>query len=129
MFFEVLVNGAKIYNNLLEFAPGHHSANHAITAGTHSSFIGTSFGQPTLIANNTIKGGATSGAIGTAFATVQGNVISGMGSYISVVRQPGSELKIDRNIFFGAQPTMNSESSALPKVSIERHNGRRLAMM
>ena len=102
IFLEDFVNGAKIYNNFLEFAPGHHSSNPAITAATHPSFIGTSFGQPTLIANNTIKGGETSGAIGTAFATVQGNVISGMGSYISVVRQPGHELKIDRNIFFGA---------------------------
>ena len=102
IFLEDFINGAKIYNNFLEFAPGHHSSNPAITAGTHPSFIGTSFGQPTLIANNTIKGGATSGAIGTVFATVQGNVISGMGSYISVERQPGPELKIDRNIFFGS---------------------------
>ena len=102
IFLEDFINGAKIYNNFLEFAPGHHSSNPAITAATHPSFIGTSFGQPTLIANNTIKGGATSGAIGTAFATVEGNVISGMGSYISVDRQPGPELKIDRNVFFGS---------------------------
>ena len=102
IFLEDFINGCKVYNNLLEYAPGHHSSNPAITAATHPNFIGTSFGLPTLIANNTIKGGATSGAIATAFAIVQGNVAAGMGSYISVYREPGNELTIDKNVFFGA---------------------------
>ena len=102
IFLEDFINGAKIYNNFLEFAQGHHSSNHAITAATHPSFIGTSFGQPTLIANNTIKGSGMSGAISTAFATVQGNVVAGMHSYIGAYRQPGTELSIDKNVFFGA---------------------------
>ena len=103
IFLEDFINGCKVYNNLLEYAPGHHSSNPCILAGTYIGFIGTSFGLQSYVVNNTIMGrGTKSGAIASAFAIVQGNVATGMGSYISVYRGPGTELNIDKNVFFGA---------------------------
>ncbi len=103
IFLEDFINGCKVYNNLLEYAPGHQSSNPCILAGTYIGFIGTLFGLQSYIVNNTIIGNGTlSAAIGTAFAVVQGNVATGMHSYISAYRQPGTELTIDRNVFFGA---------------------------
>ena len=108
IFLEDFVNGARIYNNFLEYAPGHHSSNSCITAASHPSFIGASFGLPTWIVNNTIKGAGASGGIATAFANVFGNVFFGTTSYMTAFRQPGSELKIDRQVYWGA-PFSNTD--------------------
>ena len=102
IFLEDFVNGAKVYNNFLETAPGDRTANQPITAGTHPSFIGTSFGLPTLIVNNTIKAGGKSGGIATSFANVFGNVVYNTTTYVTAYRQPGTELKIDKNVYWGA---------------------------
>ena len=111
IFLEDFINGAKVYNNFLEYAAGHHSSNHTITAGTHPTIINQVYGERTVIANNTIlrHGGAAdqSGSIAGSGVFITGNVVFNMHSYISLqdnasFSMDGKNNYCDYNIFFGS---------------------------
>ena len=81
IFLEDFVNGPKVYNNFIEFAAGHHSANSAISNGTYPDFFKQPFGMRSVTANNTVILSGKSSAIGAGFSDVYGNVVVKAGNF------------------------------------------------
>jgi hypothetical protein len=105
IFLEDFVNGPKIYNNWIEYAPGHSTSNAAITAGTYPSYANESFGLRALIANNTIVQFGNATAISTSFADIKGNVIDRPHNFLSIWQNadPGPQgpyILSDRNVWY-----------------------------
>jgi hypothetical protein len=105
IFLEDMVNGPRIYNNFLEYLPGHRTSNAAITAGTFPQFANEPFGLRALVVNNTIKMGGGATAISSSFAEVRGNVVSLPANFMSIWQRanPGPQgpyMIIDNNVYY-----------------------------
>ena len=111
IFLEDYINGAKVYNNILDKGQLMHDSNPVITAGTHETIINQPFGLTTIIANNTIihHDGDTdrSGGIAGWNALVQGNIVYHTHSYLSfgdndTFSQGPKDNSSNFNIYFGS---------------------------
>ena len=111
IFLEDFINGAKVYNNILEKGPLMHDSNPVITAGTHPTIINQSFGVRTIIANNTIihhdGDSDRSGGIATSNGIVQGNIVYHVRTYLNFqdnrsFAQGPKDNSANFNVYFGS---------------------------
>ncbi len=101
------MNGPKVYNNFIEYAEGHHSSNHAISAGTYPPFFTQPFGLRSITVNNTILLRGKSGAIGAGNSDVYGNIAYRPGNF--------------EGIWENQPPKTNPHGSTTPYVLSDRN--------